>query len=852
MTTREGTLDHTVTQVNLKELTGSILNQWRKEPASFLVLTGDRQTSRLLRSHLAEQIGSGLLAAPIFPLLEWIRLHANAELGRLVPFSSFQVKTLLYWRLREEIGRRESPLYGQPLIGWTRLFYRCLREIQDADLTISELSDLGFSPDPGLRRVSFSLFSSLEEQFRDITTDEDLFSRWAKGVEQGARRECWLINWVPQTWSKERAFATLAQKGFSLKLYQLAERSEIGEIRFFSEEFPEREVRSICFDIREKLLEGVSPGEMAVVVRSSSSYLNLLARGARLFELPFSTVVTSPLRENRLIQGVVDLLCARETTLPEHSPYFQLADRGKWISSLQRVCLAQNLGEGMEALDTWASEAHLKYAAWSGVPLPLSAKDLSAWNRFRERLDEIEDLVILGLLPGRLSAEIFKEWIRWTALEMYRWNPGLQEGILVSRGRSIPSGDGPVRYLYLPGFHEGHIPSLPPSNCLLSDRARREFNERLGEHRFPVREDHVEREKRWLHNLLLSVDPKGEILLSMAACDPQGRMLKRSPLLPQEVRRCEERLFQPHGPTTVSRRFVQRLFPVEAPLRDELLASFRLDQRGLSATEVDLLLRCPTSFFLLKVLGFRELNTPQELLLPSERGALVHAILRGFYEERKRRGAGLILPEEEKEGMAEILSLAEETFSHYEHPLTPEMWKLQREEIRILLQRFIAAEGELSSKRGAGWEIYALEETFGMREESEPLLMEKDGKVLFVRGMIDRIDIHPGRREFAVYDYKTGSSLPSKTEILKGESAQLPLYAEAISHLILPGYQLVDAGWYILGEGKIRPRLKADEMHTAYFRLKEKIFERWDLLWQMERLEISDDCPEHCACRRLA
>jgi hypothetical protein len=78
-------------------------------------------------------------------------------------------------------------------------------------------------------------------------------------------------------------------------------------------------------------------------------------------------------------------------------------------------------------------------------------------------------------------------------------------------------------------------------------------------------------------------------------------------------------------------------------------------------------------------------------------------------------------------------------------------------------------------------------------EAQPPLELELDGRVVRVRGVVDRLDRRPDGR-LRVIDYKTGRGRLNPAELNDGRRIQLPLYALAAQEALGLG-QVVD-GFY--------------------------------------------------------
>jgi ATP-dependent helicase/DNAse subunit B len=196
-------------------------------------------------------------------------------------------------------------------------------------------------------------------------------------------------------------------------------------------------------------------------------------------------------------------------------------------------------------------------------------------------------------------------------------------------------------------------------------------------------------------------------------------------------------------------------------------------------------------------------------------GKLLHDILRRFFEQHRRQR----LYELDRAALQqELRALADRVFDEHERvvpPLNRQIWKIDREIRKILLDQVLLYELETQEKAAAEEVLPAyFEIAFGGMKSAardpgsreEPLELTRTTFVgeetMKISGQIDRVDVARDNTVIA-YDYKlsTGSS---KDDIETGRSLQLPIYLEALERLILPDQPIAGGGYYVIRGGNER------------------------------------------------
>ena len=216
----------------------------------------------------------------------------------------------------------------------------------------------------------------------------------------------------------------------------------------------------------------------------------------------------------------------------------------------------------------------------------------------------------------------------------------------------------------------------------------------------------------------------------------------------------------------------------------------------ISVTAFGKLLTDPYLFALERVRRLRAMDDGAREMDGLTFGALAHAVL-----ERFGHSDEAALPDAEAgQRRLDILldDAVRETFGAGSLPAV----RLQVEQLRARLHAFAAWHaGWIAS----GWRIVGLE--CGTPVEGIPF--EVDGEPIHLTGRIDRIDYHPERRAWAIFDYKAGDrgDPPEKThrkgpkKERKWIDLQLPLYRLILPHLgeLVPGAGTITEGDVRLG-----------------------------------------------------
>ena len=217
----------------------------------------------------------------------------------------------------------------------------------------------------------------------------------------------------------------------------------------------------------------------------------------------------------------------------------------------------------------------------------------------------------------------------------------------------------------------------------------------------------------------------------------------------------------------------------------------KLRNKPYSVTELETYAKCPFQYFVSKVL-MSKVKKDEDEDEPSslEKGSLIHDVLFEFHTNRRDNEDPPIAQyccdtlTEAKNQLDGILvtKSREKRDERSEIDENNLFWKIEIEKLRAALHKWIEAEH--------AYDLHVMpryfEVCFGRSPgQRDPELSCPDqipiGNVQ-MEGKIDRIDI--GEGYFNVVDYKTGSTLPKKQNILEGRALQIPIYLQIAKKLL--------------------------------------------------------------------
>jgi RecB family exonuclease len=228
---------------------------------------------------------------------------------------------------------------------------------------------------------------------------------------------------------------------------------------------------------------------------------------------------------------------------------------------------------------------------------------------------------------------------------------------------------------------------------------------------------------------------------------------------------------------------------LEDPAAIAALGGWFEETAPLSPSTIEVYARCPYRFFLERLLRVKPLDEPETIieLEPLTRGSLIHDVLETFLAGHAPSD---LIAADRSVLQGRLRQIADAALSEIEDaglsgaPIT---WVRARTEIVDDLARWLDNEISYPGVYPQREFEVAFGGTWAGKEESrlstdEPLELSVAGRVVPLRGRIDRIEWQPGGT-FRIIDYKTGKNR-SKGVLDGGKALQLALYLLAAAKLV--------------------------------------------------------------------
>ena len=273
--------------------------------------------------------------------------------------------------------------------------------------------------------------------------------------------------------------------------------------------------------------------------------------------------------------------------------------------------------------------------------------------------------------------------------------------------------------------------------------------------------------------------------------------------------------------------------------------------------------KCPFSFWLSRMLKVAPHAEPEIGLSIQDRGTFYHKALEIFYQNIIDAKISINLEQEKKlqEIFAQSLQSAFDWLEQESWFRPTEFWLQEKNTLAFRLNNFFAAEFKRFIGEMGQYEPYIVEAVFGPNGQYAPLVLNKNGKTIKIRGKIDRIDIETNNfganKKLRLIDYKSGSTFISKDDFVSGRNMQLAIYALAAQKCILPNSKVQSYQYLSISTGKTLSAKKQDEMSVQedLNYLEDKLFtfveniEKGDFSVNPSNDKVCITCVHKTICR---
>ena len=333
-----------------------------------------------------------------------------------------------------------------------------------------------------------------------------------------------------------------------------------------------------------------------------------------------------------------------------------------------------------------------------------------------------------------------------------------EDAVHLSGWLDMPLDDAPVALVT--SVNEGFIPSAVNHDLFLPNRLRTHLGI----------EDNTKRYARDAYALTVVLNSREYVRLIAAKRD-----VRKEPLTPSRL------LFATSG-EQIARRVI-KFFDEETLTKPQVLgvkssrdeSDFNIPRpkplvtpkTSFSVTEFKNYMVSPYRYYLNNILKLRECSDQVIELDPAGFGSLIHDVLERFgNSDQTQQTDPLQISKYLNQQLGELVEAR-----YGSDPLFPV--HVQVEQIRHRLSVFAEWQAQWAQQ---GWQIRHTE--IGLKKNVQFDML--DGTFITLRGRIDRVDYHPDRDEWIIFDYKTSDrgTSPEQTHRQQGEwiDLQLPLY----------------------------------------------------------------------------
>lgn len=396
---------------------------------------------------------------------------------------------------------------------------------------------------------------------------------------------------------------------------------------------------------------------------------------------------------------------------------------------------------------------------------------------------------------------------------------------------------------YITSLNEGYVPETINSDPFLPNSLRAALGLLDNERRFA----------RDAYSLSAILHSRREAKLFATRLDAQGSPLRPSRLLfacsGEQIATRIKTFFEATRETLARETESEATIAALCPPKPVTQAT---PPAKMSVTGFRDYLECPYRYYLKHILKLRSLDDSALELDAAAAGTILHCVLTDF-------GSNQIKNDTSEKHIGDfLLDSLDARFTQLFGSSPLSTVRVQRLQAEARLKAFAAWQARW---RSDGWELTHAEMEI---EASKSFLELPNGGSMQIQGRIDRIDFHPQRREWFVFDYKTGDAGdgPLKTHQRQETwiNLQLPLYYHLLrkagfsepirlGFIVLPAdlgkLKEQEAGWSEseIDSGLIIARKVAQSVHDQVFwppkQLRRNEYDDYRLLLPEDFTELS-------------
>ncbi len=293
-------------------------------------------------------------------------------------------------------------------------------------------------------------------------------------------------------------------------------------------------------------------------------------------------------------------------------------------------------------------------------------------------------------------------------------------------------------------------------------------------------------------------------------------------------------------------------------------AALLLEQEiPFSVTALERYGSCPFDYFCERELKVQPVEEVEDEVEARDLGSLYHRILQRFYAGHLRETGSGITADNLEQARKNMHRTAEEELKRAEARGIPghrQIWKIRKEEVHRTLDRFLDLEMEEHRKTGDVPSHF--EVCFGMKpfslsdplSSTEPLIIDSDTGAVRILGKVDRIDLSAAGSKplFSIVDYKSGKNAPSRAEIERGESLQLPVYASWAKTIFSNQREMRSGSFYLLRSGEKKTQIQADDALEGLMETARRYIREYAGAIRQGRFPLSPKkCADFCDYRHI-